>query len=87
LNELDFIANDLKCFISGLMAVWFVKGEEKMSMEMTPEEVTELGKQLGEIWLANLTVDELLDRFGREEVLSHFKPEVIEEYLKKVKRQ
>ncbi|MEK8018686.1 MAG: hypothetical protein VSS75_017580 [Candidatus Parabeggiatoa sp.] len=100
LKELDLvsIANDLKWFISGLMEVWFAKGEEKMSIEMTPEEVTELGKQLGEIWLANLTVDELLARFGREEVLSHFKPkpeevlphfklEVIEDYLKKVKRQ
>jgi hypothetical protein len=45
-----------------------------MSIDITPEDVTELGKQLGEFWLAGLTVDDLLARFGPEEVLPHFKP-------------
>jgi hypothetical protein len=76
-----------------------------MSMKFTPEEVTEIGKQLGNAWLASLTVDDMLDRFGREEVLSHFKPddrlaglkpvdrlaglepEIIEDYLKQLKKR
>jgi|GEM_PF-1207823 len=45
-----------------------------MSIEMTPEYVTELGKQLGEIWLAGLTVDDVFARFGQDELLSHIKP-------------
>jgi len=76
LQQLGFvsIANELKWFISGLMQLWFGTGEEKMTIEFTPEEVTEFGKQLGNVWLADLTVDDMLSRFGREEVLSHFKP-------------
>ncbi len=77
-------------------------------MNFTPEEVTEMGKQLEEAWLASLTVDDMLDHLGREKVLaylikfepevvlSHFKPvdrlaglepEVIEDYLKQLKKQ
>ncbi|OAD19741.1 hypothetical protein THIOM_004608 [Candidatus Thiomargarita nelsonii] len=98
LKQLGFvsIANELKWFISGLMRLWFGTGEEKMSIEFTPEEVTEFGKQLGDVWLADLTVDEVLARFEPKEVLSHFKPvdrlaglkpEVIEDYLKQLKKQ
>ncbi len=119
------IASELTWFISGLMELWFgtAIGEEQMSIEITPEDVSELGKQMGDIWLAGLTVDDVLARFGREEVLSRFKPvdrlaglepkevlpyfkpvdrlaglepvdrlaglepEVIEEYLKQLKKQ
>jgi hypothetical protein len=70
------IASELTWFISGLMELWFgtAIGEEQMSIEITPEDVSELGKQMGDIWLAGLTVDDVLARFGREEVLSRFKP-------------
>jgi len=59
------------------MELWFGKtlGEPQMTIEFTPEEVTEFGKQLGDIWLADLTVDDMLARFETKEVLSHFKPE------------
>jgi hypothetical protein len=67
------IANELQWFINGLMQIWFGKGEKQMNIQLTPEDVSELGKQMGDIWFANLTVDELLDRLGREEVLSHIK--------------
>jgi len=102
MKELDLtsIANELKWLISGLMELWFgtTLGEQKMTIEFTPEEVTEFGKQLGDIWLADLTVDDMLARFERKEVLSHFKPkpeevlpyfkpEIIEDYLKQLKRQ
>jgi len=67
-----------------------------MKCHFTPEEVIEIGKQLGEAWLASLTLDEMLACFEGKEVLSHFKPvdrlaglepEVLEEYLKQLKKQ
>jgi len=86
LNQLGLvsIADELEWFINGLMSLWFgnAKGEEKMSIEMTPEYVTELGKQLGEIWLAGLTVDDVFARFGQDELLSHFKPEEVLPHFK-----
>ena len=57
-----------------------------MSIEMTPEYVTELGKQLGEIWLAGLTVDDVFARFGQDELLSHLKPEEVISHFKPVDR-
>ena len=78
IKELGFvsIAGELKWLISGLMELWFGKtlGEPQMTIEFTPEEVTEFGKQLGDVWLADLTVDDMLARFETKEVLSHFKP-------------
>jgi len=70
------IASELTWFISGLMELWFgtAIGEEQMSIEITPEDVSELGKQMGDIWLAGLTVDDVLSRFGQDELLSHIKP-------------
>jgi hypothetical protein len=64
-------------------------------MNFTPK-ITELGKELEEMLLDNLTMDEVFAHFGRENVLSHLKPvdrlaglepEVIEDYLKQLKRQ
>ncbi len=45
-----------------------------MSIEITPEVVTELGKEFGSLWLANLTVDDILERFEAKEFLPHVKP-------------
>jgi hypothetical protein len=61
----DSIVNELKWSSSGLMRLWF---------RTTPKQVTELGKIFGKGWLADLTVDDIFERYGREEVLSHFKP-------------
>ena len=77
LDELGFvsIANELQWFIRGLMQLSFDrKGEEDMSIEITPEVVTELGKEFGSLWLAKLTVDEVLTRFEAKEFLPHVKP-------------
>jgi len=94
--EFSFITKELQWFIHGLMQIWFGRGEKNMNFELTPEDVSELGKQMGDIWFAHLTVDDMLARFGPEEVLPHFKPadrlaglepEVIEDYLKQLKKQ
>ena len=102
--EVAYLTKELQWFIKGLMQLWFGRGEENMNFELTPEDVSELGKQMGEIWLANLTVDERLAGLEPKEVLSHFKPkdmlphfkpadrlaglepEVIEDYLKQLKK-
>ena len=78
------IAGELKWLISGLMELWFGKtlGEQQMTIEFTPEDVTEFGKRMGDIWLADLTVDDILARFETKEVLSHFKPEDMLPYVK-----
>lgn len=90
LNQLGFvsIADELEWFLKGLMSLWFskAKGEEQMSIELTPEYVTELGKQVTDIWLSGLTVDDMLARFGADEVLSHFKPEEVFSHFKPVER-
>jgi len=62
------------------------KGEEDMSIEITPEAVTELGKEFGSLWLANLTVDDILDRFEPKELVSHLKPEEVLPHFKPVDR-
>jgi len=78
LDKLGFvsIANELQWFIKGLMQLSFetLKGEKDMALEITPEAVTKLGKEFGSLWLANLTVDEVLDRFEAKELASHLKP-------------
>jgi len=45
-----------------------------MKIEITPEVVTALGKELSSLWVANLTVDEILTRFEPKELASRMKP-------------
>jgi len=59
----------------------------KYHFNFTPENVTEMDKLFGDVWLTWLTVDDMLARFETKEVLSHIKPEVIEDYLKQLKKQ
>jgi hypothetical protein len=62
LKTLNLVSDELKCLIGGLKKIWsiFSKGESKMKMNFTPEEVTEFGRDLGDIWLAGLTPSERL---------------------------
>ncbi|MEK8016228.1 MAG: hypothetical protein VSS75_005110, partial [Candidatus Parabeggiatoa sp.] len=55
-------------------------------IEITPEVVTKLGKEFGSLWLANLTVDEVLTRFEPKELLPHMKPEEVLPHFKPVDR-
>ena len=51
--------DELKWFIGGLKKIWSIfKGGTKMKMNFTPEEVTEFGRDLGDVWLAGLTPSE-----------------------------
>ncbi len=65
------------------------------TIELTPEQVTDLGKFGGPIYLSKLSVEERLAGLSSEEVLGRFKPEALlkelsleelEAYLRPVKR-
>ncbi len=76
LKTLDLGSDELKCLIGGLKKIWsiFSKGESKMKMNFTPEEVTEFGRDLGEFWLAGLTPSERLAGLTPSERLAGLTP-------------
>ncbi|MDM8559370.1 hypothetical protein [Candidatus Parabeggiatoa sp. HSG14] len=67
---------ELKYFVSGLREIWSVlsKGGNKMKMNFTPEQVTEFGKELGDVWLAGLKPAERLAGLKPSERLMGLKP-------------
>ena len=80
----------------GLWNHWFSKGGDLMNQELTPEQVIEMGKMWGDVYLSTLNPEELLKKFGPEKVLEKFSPEErlrglsvkeIENYLRKIKKQ
>ncbi len=98
LKTLGLCSDELTCLIGGLKKIWsiFSKGESKMKMNFTPEEVTEFGRDLGEFWLAGLTPSERLAGLKPSErlvglkpseLLACIKPAEIEDYLNQLKKQ
>ena len=45
-----------------------------MNIELTPEQITEMGKMWGKTYLECLPAEEVLSHFEPQELLSHFKP-------------
>jgi len=78
LKTLDLISltEELTWFIGGLKKIWsiFSKGGSKMKMKYTPEEVTEFGKDLGDVFLASLTPQEKLAGLTPQERVAGLKP-------------
>ena len=67
--------DELKWFIGGLKKIWSIfKGGTKMKMNFTPEEVTEFGRDLGDVWLAGLTPQERLAGLTPHEQLAGLTP-------------
>jgi len=58
--------------IEGLLHYWFGMKGEAMKIELTPEKVTEMGKEWKELVLAGLTPEDVLSRFSADDVLSRF---------------
>jgi len=67
-----------------------------MEMTFTPEEVTEFGRDLGDVWLARLkpaerlaglTPQERVAGLKPSERLAGLKPAEIEDYLKQLKKR
>jgi hypothetical protein len=74
--SLTSLNDELKYFVSGLRELWSIllKGGIKMKMNFTPEQVTEFGKELGDVWLAALTPSERLAGLTPHERLAGLKP-------------
>jgi hypothetical protein len=58
---LNSSTNELKWFILGLKGLWFTDKGDDMNLEMTPEQVAQLGKIWGDAFLSSLSVEELLE--------------------------
>jgi len=70
------MTTQLKWFIAGLWDFWFaLKGDDLMNVELTPEEITEMGKMWGQVYLSGLTIEEVLNHFETEKIMSQFKVE------------
>jgi hypothetical protein len=68
---------DLKYLIGALSeidSVLLEEGETEMNMNLTPEQVIDFGKKLGDVWLAGLTPQERVAGLKPSERLSGLKP-------------
>lgn len=75
-----WITTPLNWFLEGLWKYWFAiteRGDETMQTELTPEQVTKMGREWGEIFLSRLTIEERLAGVQVEE---------LEEYLRTLKQ-
>jgi hypothetical protein len=104
LRQLDWqvLTVDLEWFVAGLWRYWFnpTTGDDmtQEQLELTPEQVTEMGKFWGAIYLSKLSVEERLAGLSPEDRLIGLKPEerlrglslaeieALETYLQQVKR-
>jgi hypothetical protein len=78
----------LECFLTGLWKCWFNDtGETDMSIALTPEDVTKIGKMWGKSYLSLLTPEERLAGLKPEERLAGLKLAEIEDYLNQLKSQ
>jgi hypothetical protein len=56
-----------------------------MQVELTPEQVTEMGKMWGDLFLKLIPVEDRLAGLTPEERLAGLTPEEIERYLRKLR--
>jgi hypothetical protein len=75
-------------YAGGLGELWFFRGGDDMAVELTSEEITEIGKMWGEVFLSSLSVEERLAGLKPEERwLAGLKPEEVERYLHTLKEK
>ena len=93
-TDLKLMNLPLEWFLTGLWKYWFSNlGEHNMAIELTPEQVTEIGKVWGNLYLSTLGAKEVVSRFQPQEILSQFQPQEIlskidhQEILKGLSRQ
>jgi len=72
---LNSFTAQLQWFIVGLKAFWFSsKKGGRMKIEMTPQMVTEMGKEWGEVYLSAMPAKERLAGLKPAEIFSGFTP-------------
>jgi hypothetical protein len=77
--------------LQGLWNHWFSKGGDPMKHELTPEQVIEMGKMWGDVYLSTLNPEERLRGLGPEELLKallkRLSPGQIEACLRKLEQE
>jgi hypothetical protein len=78
-QDWQVLTADLEWFLAGLWQYWFnpMTGDDMSleNLELTPEQVTEMGKFWWPIYQSKLSVEERLAGLSTDDVLSRFKPE------------
>ncbi len=79
----SLMTHQLEWFLSGLWKYWFSKklGEDEMAVELTPDEVFEMGKMWGSTYLSTLKVEDVLPYFKLQDILAQFQLDEIEKYV------
>ena len=77
----------LQWFMTGLWRTCFNTGGNIMELELTPEEVMEIGKSWEESYLNSLPAEKRLAGLRPEEVLDKLSIKDIEKYIEKLKKQ
>jgi hypothetical protein len=71
------LPNPLRWFITGLKGFWFTLKGDDMDIEMTAEQIADLGKRWGNAYLSSLPISELLEHYDRQTIFAQFKPQEI----------
>jgi hypothetical protein len=76
IKRLNSISLGVEYFLSGLWKLWSGKiGEREMNIEMTPEEVMEMGEFWGDSFLSLLEVDDILPYFDSSQIVAKLSTE------------
>ncbi|MDM8557010.1 hypothetical protein QUF75_19975 [Desulfococcaceae bacterium HSG7] len=87
-QHIDRFSMKLYWLIQGLWNKWFSKGGDSMQQEeLTPERVMEMGKMLGDAYLALLSPEERLAGLKLEDRLAGLSIKEIREYLHKLENK
>jgi hypothetical protein len=74
----SLMTHQLEWFLAGLWKHWFSKsGENEMTVELTPEDIAEMGEMWGSTYLSTLKVEDVLPYFKPQEILAQFQPKEI----------
>jgi hypothetical protein len=66
-------STDLSHFLAGLAIEWQIA--EQMDIELTTEQVLEVGKLWGNVLLDKLPLPQVLSHYKPQEIFSYYKPE------------
>jgi len=75
----------LRWFLTGLREFWFTLKGAKMRIELTPEQLTEMGEMWGDSYFSSLTVEERLAGLNPQERLAGLNPQQLDELEKSLK--
>jgi len=63
------LSEELLWFLQGLWKHWFSKGGAPMKQELTPEQVMEMGRMWGDVYLSTLSAEKVVRAVGTEDIV------------------